>query len=115
MPWFGILLCGLPIIILGLVYKKFPPKKINHLYGYRTTRSMQNMEVWTYANKIGADAIIYVGVITSIFGIIPLFIEAEYAFIIPVAVLVVGLLLSIFYCEMQLNKKFDKNGNPLHK
>lgn len=114
MPWFGILLFGLPIIILGYFYKLYPPKKINHFYGYRTSRSMKNQQVWDYANKISADAIIYVGVITTIFGLIPLFLDLQHAILIPAIVLVIGLLLSFIYCEKQLNKKFDKKGNPLN-
>lgn len=38
-------------IICGLVTKKFPPRKINSFYGYRTTKSMKNDENWQAAQK----------------------------------------------------------------
>ena len=38
------------MLLLGWLLKKFPPKKINHLYGYRTQRSMKNQATWEAAN-----------------------------------------------------------------
>ena len=38
------------MLLLGWLLKKFPPKKINHLYGYRTQRSMKNQSTWEAAN-----------------------------------------------------------------
>ena len=32
------------MLIIYFIYFKYPPKKINYLYGYRTRRSMQNYE-----------------------------------------------------------------------
>ncbi len=52
LPWIGIVVYGLPLVIIGYIYKMRPPKKINHIYGYRTRRSMKNQQVWDYANKI---------------------------------------------------------------
>jgi len=114
-PWFGVLLYGLPLLIFGYIYKIRPPKKINHLYGYRTTRSMKNQQVWDYANKIGAQAIMYSGAITMIFGLLPLFINWKYVHFIPLAVLLLTLIGGILYCEKLLDQHFDKNGNPKQK
>jgi uncharacterized membrane protein len=44
---FYVLLAG-----IGLFSYLKPPKKINDLYGYRTTRSMQNQANWDYAQKL---------------------------------------------------------------
>ena len=38
------------MLLLGWLLKKYPPKKINHLYGYRTQRSMKNQATWEAAN-----------------------------------------------------------------
>ena len=38
------------MLLLGWLLKKFPPKKINHLYGYRTQWSMKNEATWEAAN-----------------------------------------------------------------
>jgi len=39
------------LILLGYWMFAFPPKKINGLAGYRTRRSMLNLDNWNYANK----------------------------------------------------------------
>jgi hypothetical protein len=35
---------GLIFMLAGFIMLKFPPKKINSLYGYRTSSSMKNQE-----------------------------------------------------------------------
>ena len=39
------------MLVISIVFWKFPPKTINNLYGYRTNRSMLNQENWDFANK----------------------------------------------------------------
>ena len=41
--------------VIALVYKVFPPKKINYVYGYRTSNSMKNIENWNLANKYSSN------------------------------------------------------------
>ena len=45
------LFIGPLILVITLIIARYPPKKINHLYGYRTTRSMLNQDCWDFANK----------------------------------------------------------------
>ena len=42
------------IFIVALIFYRFPPKNINSFCGYRTTRSMKNIETWNEANKYSA-------------------------------------------------------------
>ena len=35
---------------LGRYFLNHPPKEINSLFGYRTTRSMRNQETWAFAH-----------------------------------------------------------------
>ena len=44
------LLIPVTMILVERRYYKKPPKEIDSLSGYRTTRSMQNQENWIYAN-----------------------------------------------------------------
>lgn len=46
------LLIPLVIIIFGWVMLKHPPKKINGVYGYRTSMSMKNQDTWDFAHKV---------------------------------------------------------------
>ncbi len=46
------LLCGIIFLIATVVTYFYPPKKINSLYGYRTSSSMKSQERWDFAQKI---------------------------------------------------------------
>ncbi len=46
-----VLLIPLIIIIGGIIMQKSCPKKINSLFGYRTSRSMKNMDTWRFAHE----------------------------------------------------------------
>ena len=52
--WLFMLICDLlvPIIMIvgGRIMWKHCPKHINGIYGYRTTRSMKNMDTWKFAH-----------------------------------------------------------------
>lgn len=45
------LLCGILFMIAAIVMYVFPPKKINSLYGYRTSSSMKSEERWHFAQR----------------------------------------------------------------
>jgi uncharacterized membrane protein len=45
------LLCGVIFLIVALITYWFPPKKINPLYGYRTSSSMKSQERWDFAQR----------------------------------------------------------------
>jgi len=48
-----------PVVIISLiivvVFKIFPPKKMNSWYGYRTLKSMENVKKWEIAQKYSAN------------------------------------------------------------
>lgn len=107
---------GLLLILLGVAYSTYPPKKINHIYGYRTKRTMANQKVWDYANKIGARMITQVGFLSTALGVIVFWLYPnETAIIAQVGVIVMGLILGMVLCETNLNTHFDKQGNPKSK
>ncbi|AIY79020.1 SdpI family protein [Clostridium cagae] len=39
-----IIILGIIFIIIGFIFKAFPPKKINSIFGYRTLLSMKNQD-----------------------------------------------------------------------
>jgi len=45
---------GLILLIVNVIFYFFPPKKINYLYGYRTSNSMRNQETWNFAQRYAA-------------------------------------------------------------
>lgn len=42
---------GLVILLTAVVMYIFPPKKINYLYGYRTSESMKSQAAWDFAQR----------------------------------------------------------------
>ncbi|WP_454190191.1 SdpI family protein [Paenibacillus sp. Marseille-Q7038] len=61
---------GIISVIIGVVMKWKPPKRINSLFGYRTHRSTQNQRMWEEANRYSAMWMIYVGVFFILIGLI---------------------------------------------
>jgi uncharacterized membrane protein len=68
---------ALPLFIVGFVFAvaafitlKFPPKKINSIYGYRTSRSMKNQENWDLAQRFSSQLMLKQGLIMLVMAFI---------------------------------------------
>lgn len=58
------------MIIIGRIMWKHPPKNINALIGYRTSRSMKNMDTWMFAHNYSGKLWWKIGWITLLPSII---------------------------------------------
>lgn len=105
------LLPGILIVLIGGYWQKYPPKKINPLYGYRTPKSMKNMDTWNYANKIGAKMFINGGLILIVLGGISYILDPLISIWVITIATVIVLLGGIVFCERDLSRVFDKKGN----
>ncbi len=113
------MLVPLIMIIFGGIMRKKSPKKINMWYGYRTDRSMKNMQTWDFAHK-------YFGVRWWRIGLSMLPVSAAVAALTygagetvmclcMLGVLVLQMLLlihSIFKTEAALKNEFNDDGAP---
>jgi len=63
-------LIGLIFLIMGFIQKRFPPKHINSLYGYRMPSAMKNQQTWDEANSFSARYMIKLGLIMIIAGFV---------------------------------------------
>lgn len=64
---------GVIFIIGGFIMLKFPPLKINSLYGYRTSNSMKSQERWHFAQKYASIEMMKLGgflTLTALLGLI---------------------------------------------
>ncbi len=122
--WIFMYICTLFVpavmIFAGRMMWKNCPKEINSLIGYRTSRSMKNMDTWKFAHE-------YAGKLWWKFGwillaistvILPFFIGGGEDTIGVVGGAVVMLqtavlVISIFPTEKALKKNFDENGNRI--
>ena len=114
------LLTPISLIIFGYLMWKKTPQEINYTYGYRTKKSMKNIDTWKYANKLCGKIMFVMGLIitipTTIIGVLYYGKELEIfsiAVLIIVGIQLILMLLMIPFVEYSLNKKFDKDGKLL--
>lgn len=99
------LMLGPMMLVLAFLFKRFPPKKINYWYGYRTPRSMRSQEAWDFANQYSSNALVGVCVLTCLVQVILYFLLDHKASLLGSSVfLAVALTLVIPLTEMQLKK-----------
>ena len=119
--WWFMLICDLLIPILmifaGRMMWKHMPKNINGVIGYRTSRSMKNMDTWEFANSYCGKLWCKIGKIMffpSIILHIPFYgcsTEAIGTFgSILCTIQVIILIISIFPTEAALKKNFTEEG-----
>ena len=119
--WWIMLICDLiiPIVMLisGRMMWKHCPKRINNIVGYRTARSMKNMDTWKFAHnycgklwwKIGwvmiiPSALIHILLCHSDNNTI------EFAGLILVAIQCFVMVVSIYPTEKALKTHFNNDG-----
>ena len=101
----------LPLFIVGFVFSlaafitlKFPPKKINSIYGYRTSRSMKNQENWDLAQRFSSQLMLKQGLImlATAFLLEVLPIPMEVATLISMLLLVTSVIILFVQTEKRL-------------
>ena len=119
--WWFMFVCDLLIpvlmIVCGKMMWKHSPKNINGIIGYRTTRSMKNMDTWKFAHdycgrlwwKIG-----WIMLIPSIIVQFPFFNSDDNMIgvvgVILCTIQCVILIISIFPTERALKRNFTDDG-----
>lgn len=66
------ILTGLTFVIAGIIMIIIPAKKINSLYGYRTSSSMKSQERWDFSQKYAAQVLVKFGAILTLSSILGL-------------------------------------------
>ena len=122
--WIAMFICNMLIpvimIISGYMMYKHTPKSINGVYGYRTRRSMKNMDTWKFAHdycgriwlKAGSMILIpsvllqlpFMHSSEDVIGVMTLIIET-----IQIGVLMVP----VYFKEKALKETFDDAGNRI--
>ncbi len=98
------------MLIIALITKIFPAKKPNHLYGYRTDRSMRNRRNWDYAQSLLPTMFlriaIYHLIVSAIWYLGPIYSEKVGIFVF-LAVLLASFGFEIYRNEKKL-KRFSR-------
>jgi len=99
-------------IIAGFVIMKYPPKKINWWYGYRTTNSMLSQERWDFAQLYAGRELIKSGGLLLLLSIPGWFLKFESNEFTGLAVglgtSLVFTLIAILKTEKALRQKFGR-------
>ena len=103
--------CGF-MLALFLIFRAFPPKKINHLYGYRTARSMANETVWEDANNYSMKLGVQLGIWSMFLPLFYYFIWPEQLLLATVITHTALLLFIVVGTERYLDQRYDKKGLP---
>lgn len=87
---------------------KFPPKEINHLYGYRTKSSMKNKERWKFAQRYSAYEMIRLGLVLTIIGVLGIFVPLPdmMSMIIGLTLMILTFVLLFFRVEKAIKERF---------
>ncbi len=104
-------LIGIIFIITAFIFMKFPPKKINYLYGYRTSASMKNQQTWDFSQKFSAVKMLQIGLLLFAISFLNLLfsISQEQSVFIGIATTILGCIYMIFVTEKAIKKNFTNN------
>ena len=102
---------GLIFIAAGFIMFRFPPKTINSIYGYRTTKSMESQEKWDFSQKYSSIEMMKLGLILSISSLLG-FITTFNNFtnmIIGLGLMLLMVITLIWRVEKAIKEKFKNN------
>ena len=105
------------MILVGAVFVKRPPIRINSVYGYRTQMSMLNRDTWNFAHHHCGKVWLAAGAVTLVLSAavcaVVLLLKKDFetpGFIIMGVQLAV-MVASIIPTELALRKNFNKDGS----
>lgn len=109
-PFFNITaLVGGVFVVTGFIMLKFPPKKINYLYGYRTSASMKNQDQWDFAQSYAAKEMMLTGIVLATSGLLTLITDFTTSVKLLVGLAMVGLAVIVLLVRVEkaIKKRFS--------
>jgi uncharacterized membrane protein len=94
-------------LVIAFLFRHYPPKNINALYGYRTGSSMKSQESWDFANQRSGELMFQLALLMLLVEAVTLyFFLPEISLLITSGVLVLGVFWIVVSTEIQLKKRF---------
>lgn len=103
---------GICYLIIGAIFKKWPPKKINGLYGYRTGKAMHSQKAWNISQSYSAKHILWQGLIFTLLGAISSLLpssNAAWAVVLEAILPIGSILFGVGHMIYSTEKYVDKN------
>lgn len=110
-PLFNItVMVGVIFVAAGFIMWKFPPKQINFLYGYRTSRSMKNQESWDFAQKYAAKEMMKTGLVLAASGLLAFIFDfgSSVNLLVGCMLVFLAVVILVIRVEKAIKKRFDK-------
>ncbi|KAA8999806.1 SdpI family protein [Paenibacillus spiritus] len=96
---------GLFLLAVGWILKRFPPRSINSIYGFRTSLSMSTETRWREANRYCAVLFMICGaVLLGIGMILNLFLRTEISVILLAILMLASFIVIIARVERRIKK-----------
>jgi len=101
-------LVGIIFIIASLILLRFPPKKINYLYGYRTPSSMKNQQTWDFSQKFSAVKMFQVGIVLLATSFLNILVDMsqEQSLFLGLGLLILGCIYMFVVTEKAIKRNF---------
>ncbi len=109
-PFLYILTTNGLLFLLSIIFWKFPPKKVNNWYGYRTHKSMLNQKIWDFANSIFSKNLLIYSGISFLGGVIFANFAAKELTWQPMVLVILSIIVSIIKTERSLSDNFTDEG-----
>ncbi len=105
---FTLLLSGLIFYAAGKIMLMYPPKKISHLYGYRTPGSMKSQERWDFAQGYSSRLSVNLGAAMVVLAALGYFfdIPEKNGALASTGVVVAAAIYLIAKTEFAMNREF---------
>jgi uncharacterized membrane protein len=101
------------LFLVSILFLKFPPKKINKLYGYRTFRTMQNIDIWNFANTLfNKNLVMYAG-ISFLAAMVLAYFAKDVISWEPMVLAILAIVVAIIKTEKEVSNNFDEDGKKL--
>jgi len=110
--FFVSLLCGIIFLIMAAIMHYFPPKEINHLYGYRTPASMKTQERWDFAQRFSTRQMVRGALVTIILSVLGYFIPIAVGIKISIGFVLIVLLAVYLFISTERAIKEQFNDMP---
>lgn len=99
------LITAFVLLAVSFIMKLWPPRKINHFYGYRSPQSMKNQHNWDLANRYSADLLMWAGTSNVVIHLLSyLTIGGEVSLFIPLAYFIAFIFVSMILVEKRLRQ-----------
>lgn len=100
------------LFLISIIFWKFPPKKINSLYGYRTHKTMQNQQIWDFANKNFNSTFLKYSGFSFLAALLFASLATDQLTWQPMVFVGLAILASIIKTEKAISENFTDEGKP---